>query len=87
MQNLQNALERLFRMIFEGNIVVKIRVEKKIGDSVLAFETGQLAKQATACVSIWRYGCPKCGLYWTIKAWHRLLSINLRLSRTVRGSG
>ena len=42
-------------MIFEGNIVVKIRVEKKIGDSVLAFETGQLAKQATACV-LCQYG-------------------------------
>jgi len=34
---------------------VKIRVEKKIGDSVLAFETGQLAKQATACV-LCQYG-------------------------------
>ena len=29
---------------------MKIRVEKKIGDSVLSFETGQLAKQAESCV-------------------------------------
>ena len=29
---------------------MKIRVEKKIGDSVLSFETGQLAKQAEACI-------------------------------------
>jgi polyribonucleotide nucleotidyltransferase len=35
--------------------LVKIRVEKKIGDSVLAFELGQLAKQATACV-LCQYG-------------------------------
>lgn len=28
----------------------KIRVEKRIGNSVLSFETGQLAKQAEACV-------------------------------------
>jgi polyribonucleotide nucleotidyltransferase len=35
--------------------VVKIRVEKKIGDSILAFETGQLAKQATSCV-LCQYG-------------------------------
>lgn len=34
---------------------VKIRVEKKIGDSILAFETGQLAKQATSCV-LCQYG-------------------------------
>jgi polyribonucleotide nucleotidyltransferase len=34
---------------------VKIRVEKQIGDSVLSFETGQLAKQATACVIV-QYG-------------------------------
>lgn len=34
---------------------MKIRVEKKIGDSVLAFETGQLAKQATSCV-LCQYG-------------------------------
>jgi polyribonucleotide nucleotidyltransferase len=29
---------------------VKIRVEKQIGSQVLSFETGQLAKQASACV-------------------------------------
>ena len=29
---------------------MKVRVEKKIGDSTLVFETGQLAKQATAAV-------------------------------------
>ncbi len=34
---------------------MKIRVEKKIGDSILAFETGQLAKQATSCV-LCQYG-------------------------------
>jgi polyribonucleotide nucleotidyltransferase len=34
---------------------VKIRVEKQIGDSVLSFETGQLAKQATSAV-ICQYG-------------------------------
>ncbi|MEQ1830708.1 MAG: polyribonucleotide nucleotidyltransferase [Pirellula sp.] len=34
---------------------MKIRVEKKIGDSILAFEMGQLAKQATACV-LCQYG-------------------------------
>ena len=34
---------------------MKIRVEKQIGDSVLSFEIGQLAKQATACV-IAQYG-------------------------------
>lgn len=34
---------------------VKVVVEKKIGDNVLSFETGQLAKQASACV-ISRYG-------------------------------
>jgi polyribonucleotide nucleotidyltransferase len=36
-------------------IVVKIRVEKKIGDSVLSFETGQLAKQAASAV-LCQYG-------------------------------
>ena len=34
---------------------MKVVVEKKIGDNVLSFETGQLAKQASACV-ISRYG-------------------------------
>lgn len=34
---------------------MKIRVEKQIGDLVLSFEIGQLAKQATACV-IAQYG-------------------------------
>ena len=34
---------------------MKIRVEKKIGDSILAFETGQLAKQANSCV-LCQYG-------------------------------
>ena len=34
---------------------MKIRVEKKIGDSVLSFETGQIAKQASACVLV-QYG-------------------------------
>jgi len=34
---------------------VKIRVEKQIGDSVLSFETGQLAKQAASCV-LCQYG-------------------------------
>jgi polyribonucleotide nucleotidyltransferase len=34
---------------------VKIRVEKQIGDSVLSFETGQLAKQATSAV-LCQYG-------------------------------
>jgi polyribonucleotide nucleotidyltransferase len=34
---------------------VKIRVEKQIGDLVLSFETGQLAKQAAACI-IAQYG-------------------------------
>jgi polyribonucleotide nucleotidyltransferase len=33
----------------------KIRVEKKIGNHVLSFETGQLAKQADACVIV-QYG-------------------------------
>jgi len=33
----------------------KIRVEKKIGNQVLSFETGQLAKQAAACVIV-QYG-------------------------------
>jgi polyribonucleotide nucleotidyltransferase len=33
----------------------KIRVEKKIGSGVLSFETGQLAKQAAACV-VTQYG-------------------------------
>ena len=33
----------------------KIRVEKKIGNGVLSFETGQLAKQADACVIV-QYG-------------------------------
>jgi polyribonucleotide nucleotidyltransferase len=31
--------------------MTKIRVEKQIGDGVLSFETGWLAKQAAACVS------------------------------------
>ena len=31
---------------------MKVRVEKKIGDSVLSFETGQLAKQAAAAVLV-----------------------------------
>jgi polyribonucleotide nucleotidyltransferase len=34
---------------------VKYRVEKQIGDSVLSFETGQLAKQASACI-LTQYG-------------------------------
>ena len=34
---------------------MKIRVERKIGDSVLSFETGQLAKQASSCVLV-QYG-------------------------------
>lgn len=34
---------------------MKIRVEKQIGDSVLSFETGQLAKQATSAV-LCQYG-------------------------------
>ncbi|MEC7110234.1 MAG: polyribonucleotide nucleotidyltransferase, partial [Planctomycetota bacterium] len=34
---------------------MKVVVEKKIGDNVLSFETGHLAKQASACV-ISRYG-------------------------------
>ncbi len=34
---------------------MKYRVEKKIGDSILSFETGQLAKQASACVIV-QYG-------------------------------
>jgi polyribonucleotide nucleotidyltransferase len=34
---------------------VKYRVEKKIGESILSFETGQLAKQASACVMV-QYG-------------------------------
>jgi len=34
---------------------VKYRVEKQIGDSILSFETGQLAKQASACVIV-QYG-------------------------------
>ena len=33
----------------------KVRVEKKIGNEVLSFETGQLAKQAAACVIV-QYG-------------------------------
>ncbi|MEL7267336.1 MAG: polyribonucleotide nucleotidyltransferase, partial [Planctomycetota bacterium] len=33
----------------------KIRVEKKIGDSVLSFETGSLGKQAAGCVLV-QYG-------------------------------
>jgi polyribonucleotide nucleotidyltransferase len=39
----------------EGRLAVKVRVEKQIGRQVLAFETGWLAKQATACV-IAQYG-------------------------------
>ncbi len=35
--------------------MVKIRVEKQIGDSVLSFETGELAKQATSSVLV-QYG-------------------------------
>jgi len=31
---------------------VKVKVEKKIGESVLSFETGYLAKQAAACVLV-----------------------------------
>ncbi len=34
---------------------MKIRVERKIGDSVLSFETGQIAKQASSCVLV-QYG-------------------------------
>ncbi len=34
---------------------MKIRVEKKIGDSVLSFETGQIAKQASSCILV-QYG-------------------------------
>ena len=34
---------------------MKIRVERKIGDQVLSFETGFLAKQAAACVMV-QYG-------------------------------
>ncbi|MFN9912133.1 MAG: polyribonucleotide nucleotidyltransferase, partial [Pirellulaceae bacterium] len=34
---------------------MKYRVEKQIGDSVLSFETGQLAKQASGCVLV-QYG-------------------------------
>ena len=29
---------------------MKVKVEKKIGNGVLSFETGQIAKQAAACV-------------------------------------
>ncbi|MCC6509839.1 MAG: polyribonucleotide nucleotidyltransferase, partial [Pirellulaceae bacterium] len=36
--------------MFVGNSEVKIRVEKQIGSQVLSFETGQLGKQAAACV-------------------------------------
>ncbi len=39
----------------EKNVAEKIRVEKKIGRSTLSFETGFLAKQASACVIV-QYG-------------------------------
>jgi polyribonucleotide nucleotidyltransferase len=37
---------------FVGKVNVKVRVEKKIGDGVLSFETGELAKQAAAAVIV-----------------------------------
>ncbi len=41
----------LFMLLFDvGSSEVKIRVEKQIGSQVLSFETGQLGKQAAACV-------------------------------------
>ena len=39
----------------EVGLMEKIRVERKIGDQVLSFETGILAKQAEACVMV-QYG-------------------------------
>ena len=40
------------RFFFAGKVNVKVRVEKKIGDSVLSFETGHWAKQAAAAVLV-----------------------------------
>jgi polyribonucleotide nucleotidyltransferase len=65
----------------------KIRVEKKIGNGVLSFETGQLAKQAAACVIV-QYGetvvitavasgSPRPGI--------DFFPADLRLSRATRG--
>jgi hypothetical protein len=39
-------------VVFCRNKTVKVRVEKKIGDSVLSMETGMLAKQAAGAVLI-----------------------------------
>jgi len=58
--------------------VVKIRVEKQIGDSVLSFETGELAKQATSSV-LCQYGdtVVLTDRDWPIATGNRLFSVDV----------